>query len=247
MNIGIAAENRPEEKRVIFMPDELKEIASSHSVFVEKGAGIGIGIKDGEYKNIGVEISDAKKVYSCKLVVRLKEPREEELKLMRPGLAVMSMLHLPGCPEMRKLLEKYRITGIAMDEIRDQFGRRKIEALYETGYIGMEKGFELWGGDPSKCVVKIMGYGNLAFGAIQCAARKFAKLTVLNKKDFKEMQKDIRSRQIERARETKTKLAEFREAQQGMVSQQERLNGVAESAERALKGGKTEEKEVAKI
>ena len=191
MNIGIAAENRPEEKRVILMPDELKEIASSHSVFVEKGAGIGIGIKDSEYKNIGVEISDAKKVYSCKLVVRLKEPREEELKLMRPGSAVMSMLHLPGCPEMRKLLEKYRITGIAMDEIRDQFGRRKIEALYETGYIAMEKGFELWGGDPSKCVVKIMGYGNLAFGAIQCAARKFAKLTVLNKKDFKEMQRHI--------------------------------------------------------
>jgi len=191
MQVGIAAENRPEEKRVILMPDELKEIASSHSVFVEKGAGIGIGIKDSEYKKAGATIGDTKKVYSCKLVVRLKEPNEEELKLMRPGSAVMSMLHLPGCPEMRKLLEKYRITGIAMDEIRDQFGRRKIEALYETGYIAMEKGFELWGGDPSKCVVKIMGYGNVAFGAIQCAAKKFAKLEILNKRDFKEMRKHI--------------------------------------------------------
>ena len=191
MQIGIAAENRPEEKRVILMPDELKEIASSHSVFVEKGAGLGIGIKDSEYKKAGATISDTKKVYSCKLVVRLKEPNEEELKMMKSGSAIMSMLHLPGCPEMRKLLEKYRITGITMDEIKDRFGERKIEALYETGYIAMEKGFELWGGNPSECVVKIMGYGNVAFGAIQCAARKFAKLEILNKRDFKEMRKHI--------------------------------------------------------
>lgn len=191
MNIGIARENRPNEKRVILRPDELKEIASSHNVFVESGAGIGIGIKDSDYKKVGVNIADAKKVYACQLVVRLKEPKEDELKMMKPGSAMISMLHLPGCPQLRNLLKKYKIIGIAMDEIRDAFGRRRIEALCQTGYIGMDKGFELWGGDPSRCVIKIMGYGNLAFGAIQCAARKFAKLEILNKRDFKEMQKHI--------------------------------------------------------
>ncbi|MDP8229767.1 MAG: hypothetical protein P9L93_01530 [Candidatus Gorgyraea atricola] len=191
MNIGIAAENRPNEKRVILRPDELKEIASNHDAFVEKGAGKGIGVEDSAYEKIGAKIVDAKKVYSCSLVVRLKEPNEEELKMMKPGSAIMSMLHLPGNPSLRDLLKKYKITGIAMEGIKDSFGNRKIEALHESGYIAMEEGFRLRGKEPSGCVVKVMGYGSLAFGAIQCAARKFAKVEILNKKDFKEMQKHI--------------------------------------------------------
>ena len=191
MNIGVARENRPKESRVILSPDELAETAKSHSVFVEKGAGKGIGTEDSAYKKIGAKIVETKKAYSCELVVRLKEPNEEELAMMKPGSAIMSMLHLPGCPALRDLLVKYKITGIAMEEIIDPFGNRKISALCESGYLGMEKGFQLWGGDPSQCVVRVMGYGNLAFGAIQCAARRFAQLEILNKKDFKDMKRYI--------------------------------------------------------
>jgi len=191
MDIGIARENRPEEKRVIIRPDELKGISSAHSVFVEKGAGEGIKIKDEDYEKVGVKVVDKKKVYSCPLVVRIKEPREEELCLMKPGSAIMSMLHLPTNSRLRDLLKKYKIIGIAMEEIKDSFGQRMIEALYYSGYLGMEKGFELWGGGTSKCVCKIMGYGNVSFGAIQCAARRFADLEILNKRDFKDMRRHI--------------------------------------------------------
>jgi alanine dehydrogenase len=78
-----------------------------------------------------------------------------------------------------------------MEEIRDPLGRRMIEALHEAGYQGMQKGFELWGGDPSQCRVKIMGYGTLAWGAIQAAARKYASIMILNKKDIYQMEKHI--------------------------------------------------------
>jgi len=191
VQIGIAAENRPDEKRVVLSPGELGAIASNHYVFVEKDAGQGIGIKDKDYEESGAKIASAKKVYSCQLVLRIKEPNEKELKMMKPGSIMMSMLHLPSNTELRNLLKKYKINGIAMEEIKDQFNHRKIEALYQTGYLAMEKGFELWGKDPSKCIVKIMGYGNVAFGAIQCAARKFSRLEVLNKDDFKDMKKHI--------------------------------------------------------
>ncbi|MFC1666470.1 hypothetical protein ACFL0P_01170 [Candidatus Omnitrophota bacterium] len=192
MDIGIARENRPNEKRVILRPEELKEICSAgHSVFVENGAGEGIGIRDADYEKNNCRVVGPEKIYSCPLVVRLKEPEERELHLMKSGSAIMSMLHLPGNRKLRSLLKKYKITGIAMEEIKDPFGRRMIEAFYQSGYLGMEKGFELHGGDPSRCVVKIMGYGNVAFGAVQCAARKFAHLEVLNKRDFKEMEKHI--------------------------------------------------------
>lgn len=191
MDIGIARENRPEELRVVLRPEELRDIAASHSVIVEQGAGEGIGIKDSSYEDVGARIAEKKEVYACSLVVRLKEPEEEELALMKPGSVIFSMMHLPGNHHLRDLLKKYRIIAIAMDEVENPLGEREIEALHQTGYLGMEKGFELWGGEPSECVVKIMGYGHLAYGAIQCAARRFARIIILNKHDFKNMPEHI--------------------------------------------------------
>ncbi len=191
MDIGIARENRPREKRVILLPKGLKNITSAHTVYVEQGAGEGIGIKDSDYSQAGAKIADAKRVYSCSLVVRLKEPKQEELAMMKPGAAVFSMLHLSGNAHLRGLFKKYRLRAIAMEEIKDPLGRRMIEALHHTGYLGMEKGFELWGGDSAQCLVKIMGYGNVAQGAIQCAARKFARVIILHKKDFENLSEHI--------------------------------------------------------
>jgi alanine dehydrogenase len=191
MKIGVAAENRPQEKRVILRPQELKGITAKHEVLVEKGAGTGIGVGNADYEKIGAKIADRKSVYGCDLVVRLKEPVADELKLMKPGSVIVSMLHLPSNQKLTDLLKKHKINSISLEEIRDPFGKRKVEALHQAGYLAMEKGFELWKGDPAKAVVKIMGYGNVAYGAIQCAARKFAKVIVLNKKDIYEMEKHI--------------------------------------------------------
>jgi alanine dehydrogenase len=191
MDIGIVNEKRPGEKRVILRPDEVKALLPRHRVFVEKGAGLGIGIKDSEYEKAGATVTGAKEVLECQLVIRLKEPKEEELAAMKPGSIIMSMLHLPGNPALKAMLKKYRLNAIAMDELKDPLGNRMIEALHEAGYSGMRKGFELWGGDPERCLVKIMGYGNVAWGAIQCAARKFARVLILNKKDFKNMREHI--------------------------------------------------------
>ena len=187
MKIGIASENRPQEKRVILLPEDINDFKP----YVEKGVGLGIGVSDESYEKAGAKVVSRKEVYSCDLVVRLKEPHEEELKLMKPGSTIFSMLHLPGQPWLKELLDKYKINGISMAEVKDSLGRRRIECLEDTGRLGMEKGFELWEGDPEKCVVKVMGYGNVAWGAIRAAARKFAKVTILNKKDIYEMEKHI--------------------------------------------------------
>ncbi|GAJ08713.1 unnamed protein product, partial [marine sediment metagenome] len=94
------------------------------------------------------------------------------------------------------LLKKHNIFAIPMEEIKNSFGDRKIEALHETGYLGMKKGLELWVAaqkhkNPLKCVVKVMGYGPVAWGAIRFAARNFISVTILNKKDFYKMKKHI--------------------------------------------------------
>ena len=191
MRIGIAAESRTEEKRVIIQPPEINKISSRHEVIIEKGAGIGIDITDEAFIKAGCKIGTRQEVYASDLVVRIKEPSFEEIKLMKPGAIIMSMMHLRCRPNLEAVLRKQRLMVIPLENLKDSFGKRKVEAVEDSGRIGMEYGFKLWGKDPATANVKIMGYGNMAVGAIRCAARKFAKVQILNKKDFLQMDKHI--------------------------------------------------------
>jgi len=191
VNIGIAKENRPEEKRVIIQPPDINRIAERHEVIVEKGAGLGIDITDKTFIEAGCKIGLRKDVYACNLVARIKEPNFEELAMMRPGSIIMSMMHIRCRPKLEEALRKQRLIAVPLENLKDSSGRRRVEAVDYSGHIGMDYGFKLWGKDPASANVKIMGYGKMAMGAIRCAARKFAKVTVLNKGDFLEMAKHI--------------------------------------------------------
>jgi alanine dehydrogenase len=191
MKIGIAAENRKGEKRVIIQPAQLKRLASRHEVIVGKGAGLGIDIPDEAFIKVGCKIGSAQEVYASDLVVRIKEPSFEEIKMMRPGCIIMSMMHLRCRPKLEDALRKQKLIVIPLENLKDPFGRRTVEAVEDSGRIGMEYAFKLWGKDPATATVRIMGYGNMSVGAIRCAARKFAKVEILNKRDFQEMEKHI--------------------------------------------------------
>ncbi len=191
MKIGIAAENRPQEKRVIMQPPEIDKIARRHEVLVEKGAGIGIDIPDSAFAAAGCRIASKKEVYVSDLVLRIKEPHLDEIKLMRPETIIMSMMHIRCHPKLEGILREQRLIAIQLEIIRDPFGKRKVEAVELSGKIGMEYGFKLWGKDPATAMVKIMGYGNIAVGAIRCAARQLATVQILNKRDCLEMEKHI--------------------------------------------------------
>jgi len=191
LNIGIAAENRPKEKRIIIQPPEVDEISTRHEVIVEKGAGLGIDIPDRAFIASGCKIGSSKEVYSCELVVRIKEPSFEEIRMMRPGSIIMSMMHIRCRPELEEALRKQKLIAIPLENLKDCLGKRKVEAVQDSARIGMEYSFKLWGKDPSTANVKIMGYGNMGIGAIRCAARKSARVTVLNKRDFSEMDKHV--------------------------------------------------------
>jgi len=191
VKIGVAAENRPLEKRVALQPEELKSIAKNHQVFVEAGAGLSLGIIDAEYIAVGCKIAPREKVYAADLVIRIKEPNHSEVKLMKPHSILMSMMHLRCEPELERNLVKQKIIAIPLENIKNSIGKRIVEAVMDCGRIGVDFGFKLWGKDPAKAKVKIMGYGNISRGAVQEAARKLAHVEVLNRKHFEEMEKHL--------------------------------------------------------
>ncbi len=191
MKIGIAAENRPFEKRVIMDPDALRPIARKHRVLVEKGAGLGVGILDMAYSAAGCHIARKEQVYAADLVVRIKEPVPGEVRLMKPGAILMSMMHLRCAPALERNLIRQKVIAVPLDNIRNLLGGRIVEAVHETGRIGMEYAFRLWGKDPATAQVKIMGYGNVAQGAIRAAVEKQAAVEILNRRHFVRMDRHL--------------------------------------------------------
>lgn len=196
MKIGIASENRILEKRVILLPTELKKIANGKNDFlIEINAGKRIGISNEKYERAGGKIAPREEVYNSDLIVRLKEPNVEELKMMHKNAILMSMMHLKGNHELRQIIENSGIVAIPLENIKDDFNERKVEVLKETGMLGMRYGFRLLKKykqkNPKNATVKIMGYGKVAYGAIQEAARNYAHVEILNKKQIYQMEKHL--------------------------------------------------------
>src|SRR5215813_9677707 len=97
MIIGVPKEIKEQEQRVALLPATAKQLTRrSHSVLVEKNAGVGSGYLDEEYAAAGAEIvAQAKDVFArADLIVKVKEPLEAEFSLLRKGQILFTYLHL---------------------------------------------------------------------------------------------------------------------------------------------------------
>ena len=88
MRVGCPKEIKNREYRVGLTPESAKELVKhGHEVWIESGAGLGIGASDGEYKAAGAVIrDDAVALFAeCEMIVKVKEPQPSELAMLREG------------------------------------------------------------------------------------------------------------------------------------------------------------------
>ena len=97
MNIGVPKEIKSDESRVGLTPAGASALINSgHRVNIEKGAGLSSGFNDRDYSSIGCDITDnVKDLYSnAEMIIRVKEPAEEEYKLIKPNHLIFSFFIL---------------------------------------------------------------------------------------------------------------------------------------------------------
>lgn len=125
MIIGSTKELKNHEYRVGLTPDNAGAlIACGHSVLVESGAGEGAGFPDSEYRAAGVQVMPcAKDVYDrAEMIIKVKEPEEQEWDFLREGQILFTYLHLaPNMPLAKKLMEK-KVKAVAYETITDKEG-----------------------------------------------------------------------------------------------------------------------------
>jgi len=120
MRIGVPKEIKVHEYRVGLVPFGVRELVSTgHEVFVQSGAGAGIGLDDDAYASAGARIlSTAKEVFDrADLIVKVKEPQLEECRLMHEGQAIFTYLHLAPDPQQAKALIAAGATAIAYETV----------------------------------------------------------------------------------------------------------------------------------
>lgn len=125
MRIGIPKEIKNNEYRVGMVPAGVRTLRDSgHQVFVEKGAGVGSGIEDEEYRFAGASIlQTADEVWAtADMIVKVKEPVGPEYERMRPGQILYTYLHLAPESRLTDVLLERRVTGIAYETVTDPHG-----------------------------------------------------------------------------------------------------------------------------
>ena len=121
VRIGIPSEVKNNEYRVAITPVGVSElVAHGHQVLIQKGAGLGSSITDEEFVAQGARIVDAADDLwgEAEMVLKVKEPVEEEYHRLREDLTLFTYLHLAADQPLTEELLAKRVTAIAYETVQ---------------------------------------------------------------------------------------------------------------------------------
>jgi alanine dehydrogenase len=197
MRIGIPRELKALEGRVGLIPAAAAELVRhGHPVFIEKNAGVKSGYSDENFRSVGVQVLDtAAEVYGkAEMIIKVKEPIEADLKLLRKEHLLFCYLHLAALPALTDALKKIGLTAVAFETV-EEGGRLPLLAPMSdiAGRLSIQVGTHLLhqpmggkgillGGVPAarRGRVVIVGAGVAGGAAATVAAGAGAQVTVFD-------------------------------------------------------------------
>src|SRR5260370_16904916 len=111
MIVGVPTEIKPDERRVALTPAAAAAFRHhDHTVLVQRGAGLGSGFADNEYRAAGARVTDSAAAIwrRAALILKVKEPQPSEFRYLRPSLILFTYPHLtPPLPLTPALLKPH--------------------------------------------------------------------------------------------------------------------------------------------
>jgi alanine dehydrogenase len=196
MIVGTVREVKTEEYRVGLTPDGARELtAAGHRVLVEAGAGLGSGYSDEAYAAAGASPVSVESVWGeSDVVVKVKEPQEQEFLRLRRDLTLFTYLHLAAAPGVKDALLRAGTTAIAYEtvELADHSLPLLVPMSQVAGRMATQVGAHwlekpsggrgkllsgLPGSSPARVV--IFGAGTVSTNACSVAVAMGAEVTVM--------------------------------------------------------------------
>jgi alanine dehydrogenase len=198
MIVGAVREIKAHEYRVGLIPSGARSFVSrGHTVMVERGAGEAAGFPDEEYIAAGARILGTRgEVFAAaEMIVKVKEPLDEELALLRRGQVLFTYLHLAAAPAIAHSLVERGVTSVAYETIETPDGALPClqpmsqiagRLAVQEGAKYLEKTFGgrgvLLGGVPgvARGRIGILGGGVVGINACKVAVGLGAEVTILD-------------------------------------------------------------------
>jgi len=197
MKIGVPQEIKLQEGRVALIPAAVAElIQHGHEVFVQHDAGVLSGYCDIDYENTGAKIcATADALYeSSQLIVKVKEPQNEEIQRLHSEHLLFSYLHLAVAPTLAQQLCDVGLTAVGFETVTEQNSlpllapmsdiAGRLATHYGSHYLHQTHGGRglLLGGLPAaeRGNVVILGAGSAGASAAVMAAAIGATVTVFD-------------------------------------------------------------------
>lgn len=125
MRVCVPDEVQDRESRVGMTPAGARSLVQEgHEVAIEAGAGEGAGFSDADYRAAGAEIApDAASTWgTADLVVKVKQPTEEECALFRRGSTFFGYTHTESRPWLAQAFLEREMTAISFERVRLEDG-----------------------------------------------------------------------------------------------------------------------------
>ncbi|HDD64880.1 MAG TPA: alanine dehydrogenase [Firmicutes bacterium] len=196
MVIGVPKEIKEEEYRVGLTPDSVKYLVDKgNTVIVESKAGAGAGFDDEDYEKAGGKIVDtAEEVYSeADMIVKVKEPQDKEIPLLKEGQIIFTFFHFSANPEMTEKLLERKVICVAYELVEEDGVLKILQPMSEiAGKLSIQQGMKYlekeYGGKgillsgaegTRKGRVLIIGGGNVGYNAGKIALGIGSEVTIL--------------------------------------------------------------------
>lgn len=184
ITIGFPRMHLEAGERRDFLPPLISDLlAHGAHVVLEHAYGSGMGLAETNYpiKHPNFKFASHEETYQQDIVLVLRYPGDDLLRLMRPGSCLISMLHYPTRPVRVNFLRSLGIEAISLDSIKDDLGKRLVENLRAVAWNGIDVAFQTLREhypspgieDPNRYPIKVtvMGAGAVGGYAIQAAVR----------------------------------------------------------------------------
>jgi alanine dehydrogenase len=198
MIIGVPKEIKNNENRVALTPAGTQELVKrGHSVYVEQSAGTASGFADDDYKKAGAQILPAAADIFAKaeMIIKVKEPIEQEYKLIRKEQLVFTYFHFASYEPLAKAMVQSGATCLAYETVERNDGSLPllIPMSEVAGRMAIQEGAKylekplkgrgiLLGGVPGVKPAKviILGGGIVGSNSAKIAAGMGADVTILD-------------------------------------------------------------------
>lgn len=198
MIIGVPKEIKNNENRVALTPAGTAELVKNgHDVYIQATAGEGSGFEDEAYVNQGAKILPTiEDIYRIsEMIIKVKEPIEEEYKLIREDQILYTYFHFASSEVLTKAMIKSKAVCLAYEtvELPDRSLPLLIPMSEVAGRMSIQEGAKylektfggrgvLLGGVPGVTPAKVLiiGGGIVGTEAAKMAAGLGADVTIMD-------------------------------------------------------------------